>query len=109
MARENIAPQGISLVYNVEMPEKWVGKYDVEFQGSADSNPLAGFSRGFMDEAEGVRQYVELSQQYYGSGGDLVAYCNALQENCVTSVPYWLRSMQYRTDATDNPALDPRK
>lgn len=109
MARENIAPQGISLIYNVDMPEKWVGKYDVEFQGSADSNPLAGFSRGFMDEAEGVRQYVELSQQYYGSGGDLIAYCNALQENCVTSVPYWLRSMQYRTDATDDPSLDPRK
>ncbi|MFQ7035203.1 MAG: ABC transporter substrate-binding protein [Candidatus Borkfalkia sp.] len=60
MARENIAPQGISLVKDVTMPEQWVGKYDIEFSGSADSNPLAAFSRGFMDEPEGVREYVEL-------------------------------------------------
>lgn len=110
MAEENIAPQGISLVFDVEMPDIWVGKYDIEFSGSADSNPLAGFSRGFMDEAEGVREFVELSQRYYGSaGGDILQYCTDLQENCANSVPYWLRSMQYRTDATDNPALDPRR
>lgn len=110
MARENIAPQGISLVKDVTMPEQWVGKYDIEFSGSADSNPLAAFSRGFMDEPEGVREYVELSQAYYGSGGDLVKYCNDLQERaCKNSIPYWLRSMQYRTDATQNPALDPAR
>lgn len=107
MAEENIAPSGVPLIHGVEMPEQWQGKYDFEYPGSADGNKLGSFSRGYMDYAESVRDYVESSQKYFGGNLTLDEYVIELQENCKRYIPYYLRSIGYRIDAWETPALNP--
>ena len=108
LAEENIAPNGVSLIKGVTLPDKWTGKYDIEFPGKADNNPLGAFSNGFMEVQESIREFVEQSQTYYNGRQTLDEYCRNLQERaCQNNINAWLRNNGYRPNALDNPALDP--
>lgn len=108
MAEEDVAPNGVPLVKGTSIPDVWKGKYDMEFPGKADSNPLGAFSNGFMEVQESVREFVEQSQSYYNGKLTLDEYCDNLQQKaCVNYINTWLRSMGYRANALDNPALNP--
>ena len=108
MAEEDVAPNGIPLIKNTEIPDRWAGKYDMEFPGKADSNPLGAFSNGFMEVQESIREFVEQSQAYYNGQQTLDEYCANLQQKaCLDNINGWLKNMGYRPNALDNPALDP--
>jgi len=110
LAEENIAPEGVSLIKGVTIPEKWKGKYDLQFPGKSDSNPISGsMATGFMGIQESIREFVEQSQSYYKGEINLDTYCNNLyQKMCMDNVNAWLKNSGYRKDALDNPAVNPK-
>ncbi len=109
----NVAPSGSVLVYGVELPQKWkdtLGPMALEVDNSRfNRNPLIIFSRGLNDEQQSVREFQDLSQQFFFGKIDLDTFTNSLQQSLVKTIPRWLELKKYRPDALDTVSKNPAK
>jgi raffinose/stachyose/melibiose transport system substrate-binding protein len=102
------APSGPSLVYDVTMPEKWDSIFGgMGYMGECDNNPFGAFARGFNDEQQSVRDWVDLAQQYFNGDLTIDEYSKQMQKVMQDAIPRWLDINNYRPDALDDPSQDP--
>ncbi|NPV78698.1 MAG: carbohydrate ABC transporter substrate-binding protein [Firmicutes bacterium] len=108
MMENNQSPAGPSLVYNVKMPGKWASIFSgMGYRGECDLNPLGAFNRGFNDEQESVRAWVDYAQRYFKGELTVEKFSKIMQQVMVDAIPRWLKTRGYRPDALDDPSRDP--
>lgn len=102
------APAGPSLVHDVTMPEKWESVFGgMGYMGECDNNPFGCFARGFNDEQQSVREWVDNAQQYFNGEIDVEEFSKRMQKVMQDAIPRWLEINNYRPDALDDPSKDP--
>lgn len=102
------SPAGPSLVYDVTMPDKWRSIFgEMGFRGECDLNPFGAFARGFNDEQQSVREWVDLAHQYFKGQLTVEEFSKKMQKVMQDAIPRWLKINNYRPDALDDPSKDP--
>ena len=108
MEELNQSPAGPSLVYDVTMPEKWSSIFGgMGYMGECDNNPFGAFARGFNDEQQSVREWVDLAQRYFNGELSVDEFSKKMQKVMQDAIPRWLETRGYRPDALDDPSKDP--
>jgi hypothetical protein len=101
-------PNGPSLVYDVVMPERWASIFGgMGYMGECDNNPFGAFARGFNDEQQSVREWVDAAQQYFNGELTLDDFSKKMQKVMQDAIPRWLEIRGYRPDALDDTNKDP--
>ncbi|NLO81710.1 MAG: carbohydrate ABC transporter substrate-binding protein [Clostridiales bacterium] len=108
MEELGLSPAGPSLVYDVQMPEKWESIFGgMGYMGECDNNPFGAFARGFNDEQQSVREWVDLAHQFFKGQLTVEEYSKRMQKVMQDAIPRWLEIRGYRPDALDDPSKDP--
>jgi ABC-type glycerol-3-phosphate transport system substrate-binding protein len=108
MLENNVQPQGLPLVKNVTLPEKWAPMFEgIENHGECDLNPVANFLVGVDAVKRSIRDSADLMQQFFRKEITVDELSKKQYQVVIDNIPDAVKLNKWREDALLDPSKDP--